>query len=266
MPNSTSVVRESPRLGKGVNKRFTDSDGLQKVPKKKTKPSPLEEANKEAAPNATAPNADDSPATTTDEKALSVNRHYQALNAKAAVWEKEDLQKVKKTLVTELVQVKKNEFTLAFNCQVWEQSQKKTVKNFKAYKAKVEPQLKELRQFRAQMGGNAEQYQTLQDELEFVKAELNKTKEELILAEAKSDTLEMMAKKAKSEASAYRVRAVLPGKSRETCPPNCLGLHHKHVQDRRMGCGEVHPESQGPLQLLQVGHCLGRYSQEPHCY
>jgi hypothetical protein len=82
--------------------------------------------------------------------------------------------------------------------------------------------LKELAQFRAQMGGNSEQYQTLQDELDFVTAELNKTKEELALAEAKNDTLEIMAKKAKKEASAARFRTIMPGKSRENCSPIVL--------------------------------------------
>jgi hypothetical protein len=162
MPNSTTVIHESPRLGKGVNKRFAEDDGSQQAPKKKKTPPP-EGANP-------APNADDPPATTTNNKGLSTNQHYLALKAKADVWEKEDSQKTKKMLVLELVQTKKNEHTLDFNCKVWEQSQKKAVANFKAYKAKVEPQLKELRQLRAHMEENsdqAEQVWTLQNDLEF---------------------------------------------------------------------------------------------------
>jgi esterase/lipase len=130
------------------------------------------------------------------------------LKAKANVWEKEDLQKTKKVLVLELVQTQKNEHTLDFNCKVWEQSQKKTVANFKAYKAKVEPQLKELRQLRAQMGENsdqAEQVRTLQNNLEFWKMQCDKMKAALVLAQTKNDNLVIMAKKAKSEASAARV-------------------------------------------------------------
>jgi hypothetical protein len=92
MPNSTTVVCESPRLGKGVNKRFAEDDGLQQKIPKKTKPYPPEE-------DKAAPNANDPPASTTKGKGLSTDQHLSALKAKADVWEKEDSQKTKKVLV-----------------------------------------------------------------------------------------------------------------------------------------------------------------------
>jgi hypothetical protein len=129
MPNSTTVVRESPRLGKGVNKRFAEDDGMQQKIPKKTKPSPPEE-------DKAAPNANDPPATTTNGKGLSTDQRLAALKAKADVWEKEDSQKTKKVLVQELVQSKKNEYTHEYNSKFWEQGQKKRLQTSRPTKQK----------------------------------------------------------------------------------------------------------------------------------
>lgn len=218
MPNPTTVVRESPRVGKGVNKRFAEDDGMQKKIPKKTKPSPPEE-------DKASPNANDPPATTTNGKGMSSDQRLAVLKAKAVVWEKEDSQKIKKVLVQELVQSKKNSYTHEYNSKFWELGQKKTIANFKAYKAKVEPQLEELKELRALIDGNpdqVEQVRALQNDLEFWKMQCDKTKAALVLAHNKNDQLANIAKKAKSEATAARVRAVLPTKSRETIPPLVL--------------------------------------------
>jgi hypothetical protein len=185
MPNPTTVVRESPRVGKGVNKRFTEDDGMQRKIPKKTKPSPPEE-------DKASPNANDPPATTTNGKGSSTDQRLAALKAKADVWEKEDLQKTKKVLVQELVQSKKNAYTHEYNAKFWEQGQKKTIANFKAYKAKVEPQLEELKELRALIDGNPDQVEqvwTLQNDLEFWKMQNDKTKAALVLAQNKNDHL-----------------------------------------------------------------------------
>jgi hypothetical protein len=188
MPNSTTVVRESPRVGKGVNKRFAEDDGMQKKIPKKTKPSPPVE-------DKASPNANDPPASTTKGKGLSQDQRLAALNAKADVWEKEDSQKIKKVLVQELVQSKKNAYTHEFNAKLWEQGQKKTVANFKAYKAKVEPQLEELKELRAEIRTKLSKFGHFRTIWSFGRCSVVKTKQHLSLPITRTTSLRILSKR-----------------------------------------------------------------------